>query len=358
MRVRRRISCARSPRRKPNWPDRPRYPIIREAPALIFQKTTFRDFARREWEEVRFALDSPLEEARFEPSVPLWLGAFTRSKTSMSGPVGVGGLFHRTTRRLSLTETGHAYYERARRILADVAEAEDVARRLQSELRSKLKVAAPMSFGSMHLSPAIAGFLVAHPQLEIELDLNDRRVDLVSEGHDLAIRIGKLPDSSLIVRRLAPCRHIVCASPAYLQARGEPRSPECLEGERHDCLVYSNRAISEEWRFRIGGEWHSVRVSAKRLGVNNGDVLRDAAIAGLGLVALPTFIVSAAVQRGALKPVLCDFELGDPSINAVWPPNRALSAKVRAFVDFLSDRFGGTPYWDDALPKANGASPR
>jgi DNA-binding transcriptional LysR family regulator len=179
----------------------------------------------------------------------------------------------------------------------------------------------------------------------------------VSEGHDLAIRIGKLPDSSLIVRRLAPCRHIVCASPAYLQARGEPRSPECLEGERHDCLVYSNRAISEEWRFRIGGEWHSVRVSAKRLGVNNGDVLRDAAIAGLGLVALPTFIVSAAVQRGALKPVLCDFELDDPSINAVWPPNRALSAKVRAFVDFLSDRFGGTPYWDDALPKANGASP-
>jgi len=98
-------------------------------------------------------------------------------------------------------------------------------------------------------------------------------------------------------------------------------------------------------------------VSAKRLGVNNGDVLRDAAIAGLGLVALPTFIVSAAVQRGALKQVLCDFELGDPSINAVWPPNRALSAKVRAFVDFLSDRFGGTPYWDDALPKANGASP-
>ena len=184
----------------------------------------------------------------------------SRRMASLEGRLGTS-LFHRTTRRLSLTETGHAYYERARRILADVAEAEDVARRLQSELRGKLKVAAPMSFGSMHLSPAIAGFLVAHPQLEIELDLNDRRVDLVSEGHDLAIRIGKLPDSSLIVRRLAPCRHIVCASPAYLQARGEPRSPECLEGERHDCLVYSNRAISEEWRFRIGGEWHSVRVS-------------------------------------------------------------------------------------------------
>lgn len=207
-----------------------------------------------------------------------------------------------------------------------------------------------MSFGLLHLSPAIAEFLVAHRQLEIELDLNDRRVDLVSEGHDLAIRIGKLPDSSLIARRLAPCRHVVCASLAYLRARGEPRSPECLEGDRHDCLVYSNRSISEEWRFRIGGEWRSVRVSAKRLGVNNGDVLRDAAIAGLGLVALPTFIVSEALRRGELKPVLCDFELADPSFHAVWPPNRELSAKVRAFVDFLSGRFGGTPYWDTALP--------
>ena len=159
----------------------------------------------------------------------------SRRMASLEGRLGTS-LFHRTTRRLSLTETGHAYYERARRILADVAEAEDVARRLQSELRGKLKVAAPMSFGSMHLSPAIAGFLVVRPQLEIELDLNDRRVDLVSEGHDLAIRIGKLPDSSLIVRRLAPCRHMVCASPAYLEGarraplagvpgRGAPRLP-------------------------------------------------------------------------------------------------------------------------------------
>lgn len=147
----------------------------------------------------------------------------------------------------------------------------------------------------------------------------------------------------------------MCASPAYLQTRGEPPSPECLEGDHHDCLVYSNRTISEEWRFRIGGEWRSVRVSAKRLGVNNGDVLRDAAIAGLGLVALPTFIVSDAIQRGELKPVLREYDLDDPSIHAVWSPNRELSAKVRAFVDFLGERFGGTPYWDAALPPARGA---
>jgi DNA-binding transcriptional LysR family regulator len=268
---------------------------------------------------------------------------------SLEGRLGTS-LFHRTTRRLSLTETGQAYYERARRILADVVEAEEVARRLQSELRGTLKVAAPMSFGLLHLSPAVAEFLVAHPQLEIDLDLNDRRVDLVGEGHDLAIRIGKLADSSLIARRLAPCRHVVCASPAYLQVRGEPRSPEQLEDDRHDCLVYSNRAISDEWRFRIKGEWRSVRVRATRLGVNNGDVLRDAAIAGIGLVALPTFVVSEALRRGELKAVLGDFELDDLAIHAVWSPNRALSAKVRAFVDFLGDRFGGTPYWDAVLP--------
>jgi DNA-binding transcriptional LysR family regulator len=259
-------------------------------------------------------------------------------------------LFHRTTRRLSLTETGQAYYERARRILADVIEAEEVARRLQSELKGTLRVAAPMSFGLLHLSSAVADFLAAHPQLEIDLELNDRRVDLVNEGHDLAIRIGKLADSSLIARRLAPCRHVVCASPAYLQAHGEPRSPEELEDGGHDCLSYSNRTISDEWRFRIGGEWRGLRVRMTRLGVNNGDVLRDAAIAGLGLVVLPTFIVSDALRRGELKAVLCEFELDDDAaIHAVWPPNRELSAKVRAFVDFLSERFGGTPYWDAAL---------
>jgi DNA-binding transcriptional LysR family regulator len=147
---------------------------------------------------------------------------------------------------------------------------------------------------SISLSAAVAEFLVAHPQLEIDLDLNDRRVDLVSEGHDLAIRVGKLADSSLIARGLAPCRHVVCASPAYLQARGEPRSPEELVSGHHDCLVYSNHSASEEWRFRVDGEWRSVRERTARLGANNGDVLRDAAIKGVGLVVLPTFIGSAA----------------------------------------------------------------
>ena len=265
-------------------------------------------------------------------------------------------LFHRTTRRLSLTETGHAYYERARNILADVVEAEEVARRLQSELQGTLKVAAPMSFGVLHLSSAVGAFLALHPRLEIDLDLNDRWVDLVSEGHDLAIRIGQLADSSLIARRLAPCRRVVCASPDYLREHGEPHSPEELESDRHDCLVYSNRSISEEWRFRFGGELRALRVHARRFRVNNGDVMRDAAIAGVGLIIVPTFIVSDALRQGELVAVLRDFELDDAAIYAVWPPKRALSAKVRAFVDFLGERFGGSPYWDAALP--GGAAPR
>ena len=258
-------------------------------------------------------------------------------------------LFNRTTRHISLTETGQAYYERARRILDDVAEAEDVARRLHGELRGKLKVAAPMSFGMRHLSAAVAEFLTAHPQLEIELDLDDRRVDLVREGHDLAIRIGKLPDSSLISRTLAPCRHVICGSPAYLAAKGTPKTPDELVFQGHDCLIYSNRPVSEQWRYRSGAEWRDMPVSPGRLGVNNAEVLVDAAVAGVGLVLLPTFVVSDALASGALKLVLADYAFFDPLIHAVWPPNRQLSAKVRAFVDFLASRFGGQPYWDRAI---------
>jgi DNA-binding transcriptional LysR family regulator len=272
----------------------------------------------------------------------------SRRIASLEARLGAS-LFHRTTRRLSLTETGLAYVERARRILDDVAEAEDVARRLQGELKGKLRVAAPMSFGWRHVSPAVAEFLTAHPHLDIDLNLNDRRIDLVSEGYDLSIRIDSMPDSSLIARTLAPCRHVVCASPAYLAARGVPVIPSDILAQSHDCLVYSNRPASEQWRFRVNDEWKEAPVKARRLGVNNGEVLRDAAIAGLGLIMLPTFIVSDAVESGALTVVLADYEAFAPSIRAIWPPNRQLSAKVRALVNFLAKRFEGTPYWDSPL---------
>ncbi|HLZ85332.1 MAG TPA: LysR family transcriptional regulator [Caulobacteraceae bacterium] len=259
-------------------------------------------------------------------------------------------LFHRTTRRLRLTEIGLAYADRARQILADVAEADEIAGCLQSALRGRLSVAAPMSFGLRHLSGAIAAFLTLHPELEIELDLNDRNVDLVSEGHDLAMRIGDLSDSSLIARRLASCRQVVCASPAYLAARGAPLTPADLAA--HDGLIYSNRTAAEIWRFRVGGEWRTASPGARRLGANNGESLLDAAIAGLGLTILPTFIVGDAVAKGDLSVILADYPLPSRSLYAVWPPNRQLSAKVRAFVDFLVERCAGAPYWDRPLVEA------
>jgi DNA-binding transcriptional LysR family regulator len=258
-------------------------------------------------------------------------------------------MFHRSTRRLSLTETGLAYYERARRILADLAEAEDLASQLQGELKGRLKVAAPMSFGYRHLSPVVTDFLRAHPQVDIELDLNDRRVDLISDGFDIAVRIGSLPDSSIISRTLAPCRHVVCASPAYIASHGRPQIPAELVSESHICLAYNNRPRAEQWRFLIDDVWTDVPVKARHIHSNNGDILCEAAVAGLGIIVLPTFIVSDAVARGALEVLLAGYEVASPSILAVWPPSRHVSGKVRAFVDLLAKRFGKTPYWDKFL---------
>lgn len=263
-----------------------------------------------------------------------------------------GSLFNRTTRRFSLTEMGQTYYDRARRILDDVSEAEDAARSLQGHLVGRLRVAAPMSFAHQHLSPAIAAFLAEHPRLEIELDLNDRHVDLVNEGFDLAVRIGVLQDSSMIARLLAPCHRVVCASPSYLAAYGEPKTLDDLETLDHRCLVYSNRPVAEQWRFRTGDTWQVARVATQRLISNNGQALRDAAIEGLGLAVLPTFIASEPIIRGRLKTVLNGHQLAEPSIYAVWPPGRQLSAKARALVEALSRRFGSSPYWDQDIAQA------
>ena len=272
----------------------------------------------------------------------------SRRIVSLESRLGTS-MFHRSTRRLSLTETGLAYYERARRILADVAEAENVASQLQGELKGRLRVAVPMSFGCRHLSRVVMDFLGAHPQVDIELDLNDRRVDLISEGFDIAVRIGSLPNSSIISRTLAPCRHVVCASPAYLANHGEPQTPAELASEGHVCLAYTNRPRAEQWRFLIDGAWTEVPVKARHIHSNNGDILCEAAIAGLGIIVLPTFIVSDAIATGALDVILAGYEVASPSILAVWPPSRHLSGKVRAFVDLLAKRFGKTPYWDKFL---------
>lgn len=262
-----------------------------------------------------------------------------------------GNLINRTTRRLSLTEVGQGYYDRARRILDDVAEAEDAARSLQVELVGRIRLAGPMSFAHEHLSPAVAAFLAEHPRVEIELDLNDRHVDLVNEGFDLAVRIGVLQDSTMIARLLAPCHRVICASPAYLAKYGEPETVEDLETLNHRCLIYSNRPAAELWRFRSGDNWRVARVTTQRLISNNAQALRDGAIEGLGLAILPTFLASAPIVRGVLKPVLGSYHLVEPSIYAVWPPGRQLSAKARALVDALGRRFGSSPYWDQDIAR-------
>jgi len=257
-------------------------------------------------------------------------------------------LINRTTRRLSLTEAGIAYYESCTRILAAVEEAELSVGRLQAVPRGRLKVNASMSFGFLHLAPAIPDFLAHHPEVEIDLTLNDQFTDLVQEGYDVAVRIGALPDSSLIARKLAPSRRVLCASPAYLDRHGVPQVPEDLA--RHNCLGYAYLVTGNEWRFRGPDREHAVRVSGN-FDVNNGDALRAAALGGLGIAQLPTFIIGQDLAAGTLRCLLSDYVLPETNIHAVYPHNRHLSAKVRAFVDFLAERFGPEPYWDAALPK-------
>ncbi|HEX7968663.1 MAG TPA: LysR family transcriptional regulator [Stellaceae bacterium] len=255
-------------------------------------------------------------------------------------------LLNRTTRRLSVTETGAGFYERSKRILTEVEEAETLAGCDDAEPRGTLRVAAPMSFGMRHLSPAFADFLRSHAELSVELDLNDRFVDLASEGHDLAVRVGRLPDSNLVARKLAPSRMAVVASPAYVAAHGKPATPGDLVGR--PLLSYSNRSMADEWRFTGLGDRLAGRLT-QRMSANNGEVLLDAAVAGLGIAALPTFIASPALARGDLLRLLERHPIEESGIYALYLPNRHLSAKVRRFVDFLAERFGGEPYWDKVL---------
>ncbi|HUI95380.1 MAG TPA: LysR family transcriptional regulator [Xanthobacteraceae bacterium] len=272
------------------------------------------------------------------------------SKSVVSRQVGAleaelgARLIHRTTRALTLTEAGRSYFERATRILADLAEANASVGQLQAAPRGRLRVSAPVSFGFLHLAPALPDFLDRHPDVEVEMTMNDRFVDLVDEGFDVAVRIGKLDDSSLVARKIAPMRRTVCAAPAYLQRRGTPASPDDLEA--HECVCYSNVGRSEEWRFvRPDGAPWPVEVHG-RLHVNNGDALRAAALRGFGLAVLPSFLVGRDFQSGALVSVLAPFMPQDSAVYAVYPHARHLSPKVRAFVDFLAERYGPDPYWD------------
>ena len=258
-------------------------------------------------------------------------------------------LFHRTTRKMNLTETGRAFYHQSVRIMEDVIEAELATSQAHATLQGSLKIALPSSFGLMHMGPAINEFLQAHPQLEFDLDFNDREVDLIQEGFDLAIRIANLPDSSLVARRLAPIRLVLCASPGYLEQMGVPESADELVD--HRCLVYSLQRDFEYWSL-TDSDGREVRIKIRPyIKASTGEFLRDAAVDGQGIALLPSFIAYEEIEREALVPILTDYKLQRMDAYAIYPQTRHLSQRVRAFVDFLVERFQGTPYWDQCLKK-------
>lgn len=269
--------------------------------------------------------------------------AVSRRLSDLEARLGVE-LMHRTTRRLNLTDSGRVFYERAQRILADLEEAEQSVSHAHCDLSGRLKVALPLSFGLLHLAPLITEFMGQHPQVEFDLDFNDRQIDLMQEGFDLAIRIARLPDSSLIARRLAPIRMCLCASPAYLAQRGTPERPEDLAA--HAFLAYSNLANPGLLPFvDPDGKPGEVQIPVATR-ANNGDFLCRAAVAGNGLVLSPTFYLRGALDRGELMPLLPGYTWPSVDVHAVYPPTRHLSRRVRTLVDFLAQRLAGEPYWD------------
>lgn len=253
-------------------------------------------------------------------------------------------LLDRTTRRVSTTEAGRAYYERCVDILAAVEETELQVSRLHDEPRGVLKINGPMSFGTTYLGPAIADFMTAYSDLKIELLLNDRFIDPLEEGVDVTLRIGALPDSSLVARKLAPARRILVAAPTYLEQHGMPQHPDELT--RHRCLNYGHTTTLQRWQLTHDGEAMTVPITSC-LCSNNGDVLRAAALAGNGISKLPTFLVGPDVKAGRLRVVLPDYPPTAFGIYAIYAPNRFLAAKTRVLIDFLVERFGSAPAWDD-----------
>ena len=252
-------------------------------------------------------------------------------------------LLHRTTRRLSLTEAGAALFEASHGALERIEEAESAVTESQSIPRGRLKVSAPMSFGILHLARLLPAFAREHPQVTLDVRLDDRFVNLVEEGIDVALRIGVLRDSTLVARKLANTRMLVCASPAYLREHGTPERPEDLAS--HNCLVYGWLPSAGVWRFAAANEEMPVAVSGN-LRVNNGIVLAQAAVDGLGIVVSPSFYVAELLREGRLRRVLADFRLPDLGIHAVYPQTPHVPAKVRAFVDFLVRSIGRRPQWE------------
>ncbi len=254
-------------------------------------------------------------------------------------------LIQRTTRRLNLTEEGRAYHQRCVRILADVEDAEAAISELHARPRGTLHLNGSVAFTKHQIVPLLPEFLQRYPELAIDLELTDRSIDLIQEGVDVAVRLAEPTDQSLIVRRIAVNRRVIVAAPGYLERHGTPLTPEDLLG--HNCLRFSTRSRFNDWEFTDEKGTRTLHIRGN-FEVNDGDSLHQAVLAGIGIARLATYLVGRDIQEGRLMPLLNDYVHEQASIYVVYPHRRHLSPKVRAFVDFMVEKFTPIPPWEQA----------
>ncbi|WP_299003272.1 LysR family transcriptional regulator [uncultured Shewanella sp.] len=257
--------------------------------------------------------------------------AVSKRITQLEASLGIR-LLHRTTRRLSLTQAGQTYYEGVSQSLALANDARDAVTQQQTQPKGHLRINAPMAFGRLHLAPLIPQFLKVHPLISIEMIMDDKVLDMVKYQFDVAIRIGKLLDSSLIAKKLAPCHSVLCASPQYLKQHGIPDTPKVLS--QHNCLFYSYFQAGSEWQFK--GKKGTISIQPKgNYQVNNSEALYSALLAGLGICQMPLFIVNEAIKTKQLVPLLTDYALPEHGIYAVYSTRQHIPSKVSTFINFM-----------------------
>lgn len=278
-------------------------------------------------------------------------GAVSKQLAKLEAHLG-GRLLNRTTRRLTPTEAGIAFYDRAKRIIESVEEAECIVTGLTVEPKGTLKINAPMSFGLNHMGELLAKYKQQYPKVTVDITLQDRQIDLIEEGYDLALRIATLKDSTLIARKLSPCHIVMCASPDYLEKHGEPEEPGDLK--KHQCISYAYSESMKQWAFENSkGQKKNIPIKGV-MTANNGNLISDAVINGMGIASLPTFIIGDAIREGRVKIIMDSWRPQAETISLLYPSSRYLSAKVRTFVDFSVEYFrpkeGEVNYWDRDLP--------
>ncbi len=260
-------------------------------------------------------------------------------------------LLQRSTRKLSLTEAGERYYEHAVQAFRFAKDAENAATELQKIPQGILRISAPMSLGRLHIASIIPLFLKRYPKIHIHMDMSDIARDVIAEGFDIALRGGRLPDSTLVARKLAPLHSVLCASPDYIALQGRPKTP--MELMRHNCILYTYHATINEWVLIKNGEENRIRISGNYQ-VNNSEALYESLRQGLGIGRLPTFVAGAAIESGDLIPILPDYSMPHQELSAVFPEKQYMPEKVRVFLDFMIKELGGDkPHWDRWMDNRN-----